>query len=102
MRAASGLKVWQRSRSLSLLVPIQLDRANRTDARQGMMFLADSAVAVAGVAVDAAPTGNMVAVVRAGKRGPLRDPQVRFDGIEPGGVGGRGDRGDVQAPEERP
>src|SRR5258705_13037336 len=66
-----------------------------------MMFWAAAAVAVGEVAVDAAPRGNMVAVVRAGKRGPLRDPEVRFDGIEPGGVGGRGDRVDVQAPEQR-
>ena len=66
-----------------------------------MLLLADSAVAVAEVAVDAAPTGDMVAVVRAGEGGPLRDPEVRFDGIEPGGVGGRGDRVDVQTPEQR-
>src|SRR6266849_1519228 len=66
-----------------------------------MMRLADSAVAVAEVAVDAAPTGDMVAIVRASEGGPLCDPEVRFDGIEPGGVGGRGDRVDVQAPAER-
>src|SRR6266849_11128642 len=66
-----------------------------------MMRLADSAVAVAEVAVDAAPTGDMVAIVRASEGGPLCDPEVRFDGIEPGGVGGRGDRVDVQAPEQR-
>src|SRR6266545_1894063 len=66
-----------------------------------MILLADSAVAVAEVAVDAAPAGDMVAVVRAGERGPLGDPEVRFDGIEPGGVGGRGHRVDVQALEQR-
>lgn len=66
-----------------------------------MILLADAAVAVAEVAVDAAPAGDMVAVVRAGKRGSLRDPEVRFDGIEPGGIGRRGHRVDVQAPEQR-
>src|SRR5258705_13632366 len=66
-----------------------------------MMFWAAAAVAVGGVGVDGAPRGNVVGVARAGKRGPLRDPEVRFDGIEPGGVGGRGDRVDVQAPEQR-
>lgn len=54
-----------------------------------MLLLADSAVAVVEVAVDAAPTGDMVAVVRAGEAGPPRDPEVRFDGVEPGGIGGR-------------
>ena len=83
------------------LVPIQLDRSNGTDASQGVILVADTAVAVAEVSIDAPPTGDMVAVVRAGEGGPLRHPEVRFDGIEPGGVGGRGDRVDVQAPEQR-
>ena len=83
------------------LVPIRLDRENGTDARQGVILVADTTAAVAEVAVDAAPAGDMGAVVRAGEGGPLRRPEVCFDGIEPGGVGGRGHRVDVQAPEQR-
>src|SRR5258705_5255921 len=85
-----------------LLVPIQLDRANRTDARQGMMFLADSAVAVAAVAVDSAPTGDMVAVARGGKRGPLCDPPVRLPGIEPRCARGPRGPGGVHRPGQSP
>ena len=43
-----------------------------------MLLLADAAVEVAEVAVDAAPTGDMVAVVRTGEGGPLRDPGCRI------------------------
>src|ERR1700730_4053532 len=66
-----------------------------------MILVADTAVAVPEVSIDAPPAGDMVAIVRAGERGPLRHPEVRFDGIEPGGVGRRGHRVDVQAPEQR-
>src|SRR5712692_11159425 len=65
-----------------------------------MILLADAAVAVAEVAVDAAPAGDMVAVVRAGERGSLRHAEVGFDGVEPGGIRGRPDGVNVQAPEQ--
>jgi hypothetical protein len=40
-----------------------------------MILLADSMVAIPEIAIDPAPAGNMVAVIRAGERGPLRDPK---------------------------
>src|SRR5215469_2307916 len=66
-----------------------------------MMHLPDSTVAVAKVAVDAAPAGNMVTVVGARERRPFRDPEVGLDSVEPGGVRRRGHRMDVQPPEQR-
>src|SRR5499433_3931431 len=66
-----------------------------------MILLPDALIAVAKGAVDAAPPGHMVAVVRAGERGPSRDPEVDVDGVEPGGVGRRPDGVDVQASEQR-
>src|SRR5262244_1679957 len=85
----------------NVLVPLQLDKANRTNSSQGMILLPDALIAVAKGAVDAAPPGHMVAVVRAGERGPSRDPEVDVDGVEPGGVGRRPDGVDVQASEQR-
>jgi len=66
-----------------------------------MILVADSAVAVPEVAIDAPPAGDMVAVVRAGERGPLRDAEVGFDSVEPGGVCRRPRGLDVQAAEHR-
>src|SRR5215831_4807257 len=66
-----------------------------------MILLADPPVAVVKIAVDAPPTRDMIGVVRADERGPLRDPEVRFDGIEPGGISGCKHGMNAQASEER-
>jgi hypothetical protein len=60
-------------------VPIQPDRARHTS--QGVL-LADPAVPVMELSMDAPPARDMIAVVRAGERGPLDHA-----GVEPGGVG---------------
>src|SRR5262249_60391663 len=53
-----------------------------------MILLADAAVAVGQVPIDAPAAGDVVAIVRARERGPLGDAEVGFDGIEPRRVGG--------------
>src|SRR5262245_1578154 len=53
-----------------------------------MILLADAAVAVGQVPIDAPAAGDGVAIVRARERGPLGDAEVGFDGIEPRRVGG--------------
>src|SRR5262245_41725419 len=52
-----------------------------------MLLLADTAVAVVQVSIDSPAAGDMVAIVGAGKRGPLGDPEVRFDGVQAGRLG---------------
>ncbi len=66
-----------------------------------MILVTDLAVAVPAVAMDAPPAGDMVAVVRAGERGPLRDAEGGFESVEPGGVCRRPRGVDVQAAERR-
>jgi len=53
-----------------------------------MMLLADTAVAVTQITIDALAAGDMVAIVRARQRGAFRDPEVGFDGVQPGRLGG--------------
>jgi len=66
-----------------------------------MSLLADATVAVPEIAVDPAPSRDMLPIIRPGQSRALGDTEVRFDGIEPGGLGRRPHGVDVQPAEQR-
>ena len=65
-----------------------------------MISLADAAITVAKVTIDAAPARNMVAVVGASEGGARRDSELSLNGIEPRRFGRRPHGMDVQAAEQ--
>jgi hypothetical protein len=66
-----------------------------------MSRLADATIAISEVAIDPAPPRDMLQIVRAGEGCALGDAEVRFDGVEPRGLGRRPHGVDTQPAEQR-
>jgi len=69
-------------------VLFQLERPNRADAVEGVVRVAQPLVAVAQVAVDAAPPGDVVEVVGVREGEAFQDAEVGLDEVEPRRLGG--------------
>ncbi len=80
------------------LVTIQLERRDKADPRQRVRGVPELAMPKAQIAVDAAATRDMVAVVAADEGRPLERAEVRLDGVEPAGLGRGEDEADAHPP----
>jgi hypothetical protein len=82
------------------LVSFQLDRPNGTDADQGMSLLANTTICDnQGTGRSSAGARGVVRIVRASQGRTFGDTEVRLNSVEPGGLGRRPHRVNVQPPE---
>src|SRR5207249_4229337 len=93
-------RVHPRGDAAAPLVLFQLDRPNRADVVERVRGVAESAVAVTQVAVDAAATDDMVEVVGVGEGEAPQHAEVGLDEVQPGRLGGGPNRGDVELSEQ--
>lgn len=82
------------------LVDIQLNIPNREQPRQGVLSGPGAPVPVADVAGDADAASVVGRVVGIGQGKALRDPKLRFDEVQPGGLGRGIDRRDPEVAQE--
>ncbi|HEY7817336.1 MAG TPA: hypothetical protein VIG29_03885 [Vicinamibacteria bacterium] len=83
-------------------VLFQLDGPNRADPVERVTLIAQAAVPVAEVAVDPATAHEVIRVVGVTQREALEDTELRLNEIEPGGLGGSPDRGDLELTQQGP